>query len=76
MTESTCCPGVCAGCSGSLGRSYHWVLNATYCQRCHHGIAAKQRQANRARFDRAVGEQVQVGFAFNQREPGQPPRAS
>jgi len=72
MSEATCCPGMCAGCGGSLGRSYYWTLNATYCQRCHHGIAATQRQAHRARFDRVVGERVQVGFAFNQHELASP----
>jgi hypothetical protein len=72
MSENTCCPGACSGCGGSLGRSYHWTLNATYCQRCYRGIAATQRQAHRERFDRVVGEHVQVGEAFNQHELAQP----
>jgi hypothetical protein len=71
MSENTCCPGVCAGCGGSLGRSYHWALNATYCQRCYHGIVATQRQDARKRFDLALGTLVPA----TQRSPHHGPAA-
>jgi hypothetical protein len=44
MSESLCCPAVCVCCGGSLGRSYHWTQNATYCERCHAEIERDRRK--------------------------------